>query len=31
VLEFNTITTATVRAKIVSPVFYDSEGKKQNV
>jgi sarcosine oxidase subunit alpha len=31
VLEFNTITTATVRAKIVSPVFYDPEGKKQNV
>jgi sarcosine oxidase subunit alpha len=37
VLEFNTTKKApeggnrTVKAKIVSPVFYDPEGEKQNV
>ncbi|SLN55399.1 sarcosine oxidase subunit alpha family protein [Roseisalinus antarcticus] len=31
VLEFNTVDGPTVKARIVSPVFYDPEGAKQNV
>ncbi|MEM6608494.1 MAG: sarcosine oxidase subunit alpha family protein [Pseudomonadota bacterium] len=31
VLGFNTVDGNTVQAKIVSPVFYDPEGEKQNV
>ncbi|MEC3863377.1 sarcosine oxidase subunit alpha family protein [Mesobacterium sp. TK19101] len=31
VIEFNTVEGATIKAKIVSPVFYDPEGEKQNV
>ncbi|GAA5069942.1 sarcosine oxidase subunit alpha family protein [Roseibacterium beibuensis] len=31
VLEFNTTGDRTVKARIVSPVFYDPEGEKQNV
>ncbi|ROU00104.1 sarcosine oxidase subunit alpha family protein [Histidinibacterium lentulum] len=30
-LEFNTVEGGSVRARIVSPVFYDAEGEKQNV
>ncbi len=30
-VEFNTVDGTTVSAKIVSPVFYDPEGEKQNV
>ena len=30
-VEFNTVSGATVRAKVVDPVFYDKEGAKQNV
>jgi sarcosine oxidase subunit alpha len=31
VVEFNTVTGGTVRAKVVDPVFYDKAGDKQNV
>ena len=31
VIEFNTVNGATIKAKIVDPVFYDKEGAKQNV
>ncbi|MBF9033662.1 sarcosine oxidase subunit alpha family protein [Rhodobacterales bacterium HKCCE2091] len=31
VLDFTTLAGGTVKAKIVSPVFYDPEGEKQNV
>ncbi|WP_375552379.1 sarcosine oxidase subunit alpha family protein [Rhodophyticola porphyridii] len=31
VLSFNTVSEATVEARIVSPVFYDPEAEKQNV
>ena len=31
VVEFNTLTTATVKARVVDPVFYDKEGEKGNV
>ncbi len=31
VVEFNTVTGATVRAKVVDPVFLDKDGSKQNV
>jgi sarcosine oxidase, subunit alpha len=30
VVEFNTLTTATVKARVVDPVFYDKEGEKGN-
>ena len=31
VVEFNTVTGGTVKAKVVDPVFYDKEGVQQNV
>lgn len=31
VVEFNTVTGGTVKAKVVDPVFYDKDGEKQNV
>ncbi|MDJ0822212.1 MAG: sarcosine oxidase subunit alpha family protein [Paracoccaceae bacterium] len=31
VIEFNTTAGGTVKAKIVSPIFYDPDGEKQNV
>ena len=31
VVEFNTVTGATVKAKVVDPVFHDKDGSKQNV
>ena len=31
VVEFNTVTGGTVKARVVDPVFYDKEGEKQNV
>ncbi|MFM7654068.1 MAG: sarcosine oxidase subunit alpha family protein [Paracoccaceae bacterium] len=31
VVEFNTITGGTVKARVVDPVFYDKEGEKGNV
>jgi len=31
VVEFNTVTGGTVKARVVDPVFYDREGEKQNV
>ena len=31
VVEFNTVTGGTVKAKVVDPVFYDKDGAKQNV
>lgn len=31
VVEFNTVSGSTVKAKVVDPVFYDKEGEKQNV
>ena len=31
VVSFNTVTGGTVEARVVSPVFYDPEGEKQNV
>ncbi len=31
VVEFNTVSGGTVRARVVDPVFYDKEGEKQNV
>jgi len=31
VVEFNTITEATVKARVVDPVFVDKDGEKQNV
>jgi sarcosine oxidase subunit alpha len=31
VVEFNTVSGATVKARVVDPVFYDKEGEKQNV
>ena len=31
VVEFNTVSGGTVKAKVVDPVFYDKEGEKQNV
>ena len=31
VVEFNTLPSGTVKAKVVDPVFYDKEGEKQNV
>lgn len=31
VVEFNTVAGATVKARVVDPVFYDKEGEKQNV
>jgi len=31
VLEFKDVDGTTVAARIVSPVFYDPEGEKQNV
>lgn len=31
VIEFNTTSGGTIKAKIVDPVFYDKEGAKQNV
>ncbi|MBF9050409.1 sarcosine oxidase subunit alpha family protein [Roseobacter sp. HKCCD9010] len=31
VLEFNTVTDKVIKARIVSPVFYDPDGEKQNV
>ncbi|WP_430463977.1 sarcosine oxidase subunit alpha family protein [Tabrizicola sp.] len=30
VVEFNTLTTATVKARVVDPVFYDKDGEKGN-
>ena len=30
VVEFNTLTGATVAAKVVDPVFYDKDGEKPN-
>jgi sarcosine oxidase subunit alpha len=30
VVEFNTITGGTVKAKVVDPVFYDKDGEKGN-
>ncbi|NBE08745.1 sarcosine oxidase subunit alpha family protein [Paragemmobacter ruber] len=31
VVEFNTVTGGTVKARVVDPVFYDKDGEKQNV
>ncbi|KAF0171478.1 MAG: sarcosine oxidase subunit alpha [Rhodobacteraceae bacterium] len=31
VVEFNTVTGGTVKAKVVDPVFYDKDGEKPNV
>jgi sarcosine oxidase subunit alpha len=31
VVEFNTVSGGTVKAKVVDPVFYDKDGAKQNV
>jgi sarcosine oxidase subunit alpha len=31
IVEFNTVTGGTVRARVVEPVFYDKEGERQNV
>jgi sarcosine oxidase subunit alpha len=31
VVEFNTVSGGTVKAKVVDPVFYDKDGEKQNV
>jgi sarcosine oxidase subunit alpha len=31
VVEFNTVTGGTVKAKVVDPVFFDKDGAKQNV
>ncbi|MEI6096919.1 MAG: 2Fe-2S iron-sulfur cluster-binding protein [Alphaproteobacteria bacterium] len=31
IVEFNTVTGGTVRARVVDPVFYDKEGNRQNV
>ena len=31
VVEFNTVTGGTVKARVVDPVFYDKEGVQQNV
>ena len=30
VVEFNTLTTTTVKARVVDPVFYDKDGEKGN-
>ncbi len=31
IVEFNTVTGGTVKARVVDPVFYDKDGEKQNV
>ena len=31
VVDFNTVSGGTVKAKVVDPVFYDKDGEKQNV
>jgi sarcosine oxidase, subunit alpha len=31
IVEFNTVTGGTVKARVVDPVFYDKDGEKPNV